>query len=113
MVTACGKERNPEIKSNTTKTDILNRMGQVLRSNKLVVGALFFIVVVTGIGLGLEHANMVDRYLSAKKKRDIEPRLFVTNSRVSQPPQNGWDGDFDHRIRRTRAAWCIQRQDVV
>ena len=49
------------MKNNTTKTDILNRMGQVLRSNKLFVGTLVFMAVVTSIGFGLEYPRNAEQ----------------------------------------------------
>ena len=47
------------IRMNEMKSDVLNRIGQMVRENKLIVGLLVFIAVCFGFGLGLEHWDRV------------------------------------------------------
>lgn len=65
MVAAYSKERKSEMKKNKKKTNIPNRIGQLMRNNKLVVGLLVVLAVAASIGIGMEQLD------HAKRKRNV------------------------------------------
>ncbi len=83
---AYNKERKNEMKTNTKKTDIPNRIGQMMRGNKLVVGVVVFLAVVASIGIGMEQLD------NAKRKRDvaaIKTAMTLPESTMREQAMNG------------------------
>lgn len=65
------------MKKNTRKTDTLNRIGQKIRSNKLVVRLLVAIAVAASIGIGVEYSDRASRKRISAMRRTA--RTFSEN----------------------------------
>lgn len=104
---AHSKERKNEMKTNTKKTDILNRIGQMIRDNKLVVRLLVGIAVAASIGIGVEYSDRAMRKRNVAARRTARTLSENGNPYAvgtwGMPTQNGQVNDFEQRMAQARA----------